>query len=232
MSIYCSKQYTIGVSSTPPLAYYKLDSGTGSVLHDESTNLYDLAIYYGTATFSAGKISNAATGAFNARKTASTLNLTGGGASFTVRFWMRLNAGISNASSTALLLYGNTTGLQVSVSGVEGASKTISFNLYNGGAVVATVDVDYDALGYGVWHHFVCVYTAGVGLKVRINDAAEQTDAYAAAMAAMSSTTIEIDNNLTKPTFQLIDEVGIWPEAWSAARITADYNSGSGETYP
>lgn len=102
----------------------------------------------------------------------------------------------------------------------------------------AGADVRGSKPSIDTWYHLVCI-NRGEGSPPEIYINGTSVDSWHSGnftgTLMTTDTEINIGNYAAAKSYAvdgIIDEFGIWNEAWSTDKITEDYNSGSGKTYP
>ena len=220
---------TGGTLTTGLVSYYKLEDTTDAFGTNNLTN-------NGSATFGAGKVSNAVTTTASAYLNSSTLFLTSN-STFSYAFWVNLTSAtlqgcfISNGTSDSLA----GTGVAVGV-GPSGTSATFISGTGNQ-LIVLCSGVAWQPTGsnIGTGWHFIVITRDGTTMKAYIDNvqtgtltASTATPSTPSGSAWMGRGANGANNNFTFAGS--IDEAGFWTKVLSTQERTDLYNSGSGQT--
>lgn len=202
-------------------AYYKAEDLTDS---KNSNTLTD----HGTVAFNAAKFNNGFDlGTSNSTKyvdIASKLNYTGG--AYSIAGWVKITTEPSGAAygifaakedvtDTAIVAwYDDTAG-----------TKTIQFKFIRIGGIDFTSTVSSGALGTSVFHHIVVINDGAGNIKGYVDNVVSTPQAFSGAGAAASNQcVIGADQNGNQRASAIIDDVGFFNKALSAAEVNILYN--------
>lgn len=219
----------ISVLPTSTYAYWPMDTGSGGLAYDVSTNADNGSLVAGP-TWSVGKIGNALT--FNgSTQYVSTANSITSPAAFTVELWFKTNTG----SGGKLIGFGSSQ---------TGGSATFDRNVYmtNAGNLVygvnnGTIKTVTSAGTYNnnVWHHLAATL-GGSGLTLVVDGIRVGTDATTTSANSYSGYwRIGYDalsaSWPSRPTSDFyagsLDEVHVYTRQLSDAEASGDYSAGN-----
>ena len=202
------------------VSYYKMEdtNGTDSVNGNHMTSPLQMDVV-------AGKNNNALRDSVG-NYVSEVVNPTGFNfsGSFTVRFWIN-GAAWSGTNHAFRSAYTESRGCRflVPFGGVP------EFSVYDGGGTLRTVQWG-SALSTGAWHHIFGYYDQSMGkIGIKVNNGTTITLAITGHSAAQvgdeaSPFSLQLSN--------LVDEMAIWNRFIGEAKMTEDWNSGTGLFHP
>lgn len=231
----CSRALSIITTSSVLLAYWKLDdsgwvdsAGTRVLTPD------------GAVSNSAGILSDAAnfadTGASLARADDAGLQLQN--TDITLRIWVKIVAFTGTSGILHLAGKFTTTGGFVLRFLFPGLYSVFSGIVHDQGGVTHLVEPPGPgSITLGIWYHLVLTAVRSTGSVRLYQNGALLVQSTLVPFTSVGTTNAEdfrlggIDTGTPVSNF-IVDEVGLWKYAWSAADVTNDYNAGAGRTFP
>jgi hypothetical protein len=212
------------------LEYWKMDGSSAGVNANNGT---DTAVAYtpGNGIINAGAGMTNAAHSKIALVDATALKPT---TAMSVSAWVKL---LDTSLSYGVAQNFHQTGSVISGWALIGNGGTWNFSLGNNTNLIAG-DGYRSAIAptatAGVWQHLVATYD-GANLKIYLNNALQDTQAWTKTIAYASNTPGIGFRNLTSDSGWMngaIDEVGLWSRALTLAEIDWLYNGGAGVQYP
>jgi len=203
-------------------AYYKMDTGTGTVLVDDMTGKYNGT--FGGATWNnSGKINNGTQYvAASNQHINTTMNFTTGANTKSVSLWFNWTG-----TGQQWIFGGGDNGTVGGAFGLYIDDPTLTFYGFSSADMAFT---NAGAVTKSVWHHVVLTYNGSLlmGYYDGVN-----TDNKTVTLATGTRHNLTIGARLvgsvlTQPWTGRIDEVGIWTRNLSSSEVTQLYNSGNG----
>ncbi len=203
-----------GDIGTAPIAYWKFDESSGSIISDSSNSGYTATISSGS--FSTGRYGNAFTkngsgaGATLSYTSGSTLNFNSS-SKLSVVFWLK-----SSVSHTSRLLEVPSAGGLA----VEYIGSSFRFAVF-GGNVVSVNAIQFD----GLWHQYAVVYDGAYAYFYRDGVLLSQQN-FVGNWYATANKTFYIGGDASYPLNGSIDEAEIYNYARSASEVAYSYSKG------
>lgn len=145
------------------------------------------------------------------------------GTSWTIRFGLRVIAADSGTTTNLIRkhLVGGANGYQILLTGNFG----MYVNIF-GSAVFPILDTGAVGLTLGAWTYYAVTLDDSTStLKVYKDGALASSDTNAGAHMTASTELFTVGDPVNGASNELyVDEVGIWTEAWSPARVMDDFN--------
>ena len=210
-------------------SYYKFDESSGNPADSVGSNTLT---NNGTVTYVAAKINNGANLAIASSQFLSRASQSFNSTAGTISAWVKLTSQPSVAGYSFCIF---STSPNTGAEGVDflmSSDATPVIRVYFGNAA-GGVASHTTALTNGVWYHMVATWTTARkdiyldGTLVGSNTNAQTQTA--------GSTTAYVGNQSAAPTRyadMVVDEMGIWSRAITAAEVTELYNGGSGISHP
>ena len=209
------------------VSYYKLDESSGNASDSVGSNTLT---NNGTATYTTGKINNAAT-----LVRSSSQYLDGGTTSslqpasaLTFSMWIKINnKPVSYCAIGGDTLSGQQRGYLFDMATV---GNTLAFQIGNGtwGVVSTTYTTGVYIHIVGVWDgSTVTLYKNGVSVGTPVSKASITYTSSGFSLGRYYN-----DSTSANMFDGQIDEVGIWSRALTSTEVTELYNSGNGKQYP
>jgi hypothetical protein len=149
--------------------------------------------------------------------------------SFTIRFWYYEDGSLSQLS-----LLANDAGdesFRIRANNAPGDNGII-FSMFDSGNTGFDLNpTSGTALGAG-WHRVIVWYEHGVGMGAKIDNDASVTLAQTGGIYATPGNRLYMHVSSTPASGCKIDEISIWNQILTESEMLADWNGGSGRTYP
>jgi hypothetical protein len=218
---------TVNTASSFPAAglisYWKFDETSGNTAYNSYSSTYDGSL--SNVTFTTGKINNGCL--FNGTNSEITYKnqLTGGLSEVTLSMWVYPHELVS----TNMLIEETTSGYwQYAIS----QSLWITRNVSTGTTGARTNDLALPTLTQDAWNHLVFVYSVSEGYKKIYRNAGNPSTNTTNIVQLTTSRDYPyhfFGGTISDTYFDgLMDEIGMWNRALSAAEVSILYNNGLG----
>jgi len=222
--------------TTNLVAYYRLNETSGNPV--DSVGGFNLT-NNGTTTFTSGKILNGADGgASNSSKylsVSSNLGIDGGAMSYSV--WVNVTTQLAGANETQGICSLGSDGTDVTYHlfyMTEASVKKIGFNRLRNGITDGYLYYN-TTLNAGTWYHIVTTYD-GANSNIYVNGSlVAGPTAFSGNGSGTTTSRFHVLTSTQTTTHYfsgIVDELGVWSRALTAAEIGQLYNSGYGFAYP
>jgi len=219
------------------VAYYKLDELSGNPV-DSSGNGFNL-VNNGTTTYTQAMIANGADfGATNTTKSLTiTQNLGITGGNITMTCWVKMNTEIGSGEQYFMFQESatNRNGYDITYS-YNGGSRQILFRRLRKGVVQGGYNHSI-TLGTSNYYHLGLTYSSST-ITAYVNGVSVGTASQSG--AGTGGTTFDrfaigasySDNTISLRASAIIDEVGVWSRALTAAEMLEDFKNGAANQHP
>lgn len=201
-------------------AYYPLDEGDGTTVHDTTTNSVDIP-FNGSPTWDrVGQVNGAMSGFTATDSVRSTHNEVLNTSNITVSAWVKSGSAVSNANTVARWLPSSSDDGEWALG--QGTGTTFQFKArINGAARFVTGPIP----SHTNYHHVVGTYD-GSNLKLYVDGVLADTEAISGSLATNSrGLSIGASDDGSNAWPGAIDEVKIFNHALNLDEIRAEYNA-------
>ena len=219
------------------LSYWKLDEASGNASDSVGSNTLTNV---NTVGYAPGLINNGADfGTSNTNKTLSRSGLIGTDGPRSISIWARMRTEIGSGQQAFFGFATESTSLELLYE-FNGGTRRMRFLRQRNANPLVDIFTNI-TIGTSVLSHFVCTYD-GSEMILYVNGSASAPVAasgngtgnwspgggfVAVGSSVDANTGVAVSHSST-----LIDEVGVWSRALTAAEVTTLYNGGAGLSYP
>lgn len=203
--------------------WWKLDESSGN--SDDAVGSQDLTV--SGATYTSGKINNGLLfdGTNDTARSSSTTNMPSGTGDWSISLWMKPDGD----GAVANVVYSSSVGYNERIiSEVHGDMRIFFAGADTGRLTDVTPTQDGTT-----WYHFVIVLDSTANtLKTYVDNSLVDTQTDATSTITAGQFWLGSHSDGSNDYNGMIDEVGVWSKALSAAEISELYRSGDGIQYP